>query len=345
MRDICGLLSHYERPSAHGPLFLMKRVSLHIMKNVAWVLASCLFASPMVLAQQAPPPDSGAAPPIAVGAPALPPGFGTTPQQLAERKRQIDAASTLPTPRTKVGHPDLTGFWGRGQQLGGLVDQAKQRLNPDGTTSAPLFGDVQDEINAVKQSEKFRTALEANNGTRPVYKPEFQAKALANMRDNVHLDPAYRCQELGVPRIGPPSEGVQQQDIIFFLYSDIYPALPNHYRIVHIDGRPHDPNADPLPDGDSVGHWEGDTLIVDTTNIDPDTWIDNQGSYHDDKLHVVERLTRKGNVLHYEVTDEDPTMFAEPFHAAPLDLLLGKPGQHVTQDYPCSEMDQAHYTN
>jgi hypothetical protein len=183
-----------------------------------------------------------------------------------------------------------------------------------------------------------------NNGTRPIYKPEFQARALANMRDNIHLDPAYQCQELGVPRIGAPSEIVQEPDIMFFLYSDIYPALPNHYRIVHIDGRPHDPDADPLPNGDAVGHWEGDTLVVDITDIDPDTWIDNQGSYHDDKLHVIERFTRKGNVLHYEVTDEDPTMFAEPFHPHPADILLGKPGQHVTQDYPCSEMDQAHYT-
>jgi hypothetical protein len=80
-------------------------------------------------------------------------------------------------------------------------------------------------------------------------------------------------------------------------------------------------------------------------NIDPDTWLDNQGSYHDDKLHVVERFTRKGNVLHYEVTDEDPTMFAEPFHPKPVDIILGKAGQHVGQDYPCSEMDQSHYTN
>lgn len=315
-----------------------------MMKNATGALVFCLFVSTAAMAQQPPPPNPGG-PPIAVGAGAPPPGFGPSPQQLAERRKMIDEASKLPTPRTKEGHPDLTGFWGRGQQLGGLIDQAKTRVNPDGTTSAPLFGDVQDEINGVKRAEANRAAREANNGTRPVYKPEFQAKALANMRDNIHLDPAYRCQELGVPRIGPPSEILQYPDILFFLYSDIYPSLPNHYRIVHIDGRGHDPNADPLPDGDAIGHWEGDTLVIDITNIDPDTWLDNQGSYHDDKLHVIERLTRKGNVLHYEVTDEDATMFAEPFHPRALDLLVGKPGQHVAQDYPCSEMDQSHYTN
>jgi hypothetical protein len=310
------------------------------MKNSVWVFVLCLNASAAVFAQQPPQPASN--PPIAVGAPAVP-GFGPTPAQIEEFRRQVEAASALPTPRTKDGRPDLTGFWGRAQQLGGFVDQAKTRLNPDGTTKAPLFGDIQDEINGVKQLEKNRAAFEVNNGTRPIYQPQFQAKALANMRDNINLDPAYRCQELGVPRIGPPSEIVQESDILFFLYSDIYPSLPNHYRVVHIDGRTHDRSADPLPDGDAIGHWEGDTLVVDTTNIDPDTWIDNQGSYHDDKLHVVERFTRKGNVLHYEVTDEDPSMFAEPFHPRSVDILLGKPGQHVGQDYPCSEIDQSHY--
>jgi len=283
--------------------------------------------------------------PVAVGGGGPPAGFGPSPQAMAEHQREVDAASALPTPRAKDGHPDLTGYWGHRQNLGGLVEQAKSRVNPDGTTNAPLFGDIQDEINQVKRGEANRAAREVNNGTRPVYKPEFQAQALKNMRDSIHLDPAYRCQELGVPRLGPPSEIVQQPDIMFFLYSDVYPALPNHYRIVYTDGRQHDPKADPMPNGDAIGHWEGDTLVIDIANIDPDTWIDSQGSYHDDKLHVIERYTRKGNALHYEVTVEDPTMFAQPFHPRPTDLLLGKPGEHVAQDYPCSEMDQSHYVN
>lgn len=316
-----------------------------MMKNSALILGTCLVAS-AAFAQQ-PPPSASAPPPRAVGQQAPPAGFGgfgPSPQQQAEMKRKLDEAQAKPTPRTKDGHPDLTGYWGTSQALGGLVDQAKTRLNPDGTTRSPLFGDVQDEINAVKKGEQNQAAREVNHGNRPVYKPEYQAQALANLRDTPHLDPAYRCQELGVPRIGAPSEIVEEPDVAFFLYADIYPSLPNHYRIVHLDGRPHDPNADPLPDGDSIGHWEGDTLVVDVTNIDPDTWIDGMGSYHDDKLHVTERITRKGNAIHYEVVDEDPTMFAEPFHPRPVDRLLGAPGQHVGQDYPCSEMDQSHYT-
>jgi hypothetical protein len=94
--------------------------------------------------------------------------------------------------------------------------------------------------------------------------------------------------------------------------------------------------------GDSVGYWEGDTLVVDVTNFSPDTRIDKDGSWHDDNMYVTERFTRRGNTLKYEVKIEDPTLFAQPFTPTVPILISGAAGKHVEEDYPCVERSQQH---
>jgi len=99
--------------------------------------------------------------------------------------------------------------------------------------------------------------------------------------------------------------------------------------------------------GDSVGTWEGDTLVIDTRNISEDTWLDKDGSYHSKDMRVVERLTRRGNALSIEVTVHDP-IFEKPFQFKPGQgspsgiLVLGSPGTHVLEDYPCVERSLDH---
>jgi hypothetical protein len=144
--------------------------------------------------------------------------------------------------------------------------------------------------------------------------------------------------------MGAPSEIVQTPQTVYFMYAGLIPSVPNMYRIIPTDGRKHDPHADPMANGDAVGHWEGDTLVVDVVNLDPDTWLDGDGSFHDGNLHVTERLTRQGNSLRYEVTDDDPGLFAKPFSPKPVTLVLGAAGQHAPEDYPCVETDQSHLT-
>ena len=78
---------------------------------------------------------------------------------------------------------------------------------------------------------------------------------------------------------------------IIFMYQVI---SGNTFRIINVDGRPHDPKADSSYYGDSIGHWEGDTLVVDTTNLNDDTWLGIDGWFHSYSLHVVERLTLRG---------------------------------------------------
>ena len=71
-------------------------------------------------------------------------------------------------------------------------------------------------------------------------------------------------------------------------------------------------DVDPSYFGDSVGHWEGDTLVVDVTHLNDETWLANGGYFHTDALHVVERYTRQGNTLRYEATAEDPNVMTKP---------------------------------
>ena len=65
--------------------------------------------------------------------------------------------------------------------------------------------------------------------------------------------------------------------------------------------------------GYSIGKWEGDTLVIDSTNFVDTTWFGRGGLFHDENLHIVERLTRKGNEIVYEMTLEDPTILIEPW--------------------------------
>jgi hypothetical protein len=64
--------------------------------------------------------------------------------------------------------------------------------------------------------------------------------------------------------------------------------------------------------GNAVGRWEGDTLVIDSIGFIDTTWIGRGGFFHSDKMHVVEKFTRHGDAIDYEVTVEDPEVLAEP---------------------------------
>lgn len=92
------------------------------------------------------------------------------------------------------------------------------------------------------------------------------------------------------------------------------------YRLIYTDGRPHPSDLDTSFFGDSIGHWEGDSLVVDVVGLNDETWLGQSQlgdlkhtAIHSDKEHVIERWTRKGNTLTYEATVEDPVMFARPW--------------------------------
>jgi len=113
------------------------------------------------------------------------------------------------------------------------------------------------------------------------------------------------------------------------------------WREIAMNGRPH-PASNTIKGatwlGDSVGHWEGDTLVVDVVNFNEGTWLDYAGHPHTEALHVVERFTRPSkNVLHYEALIDDPGAYTKPWSVQwniPWDATSDK---KELKEYICQE--------
>ena len=279
---------------------------------------------------------------IAVAAAALVLMLPAAAQQQAgaDRAAKIKEEAAKPTPRLADGHPDLSGNWSDPPNAPLEVVRSG-----DGKTLTVLDRDAP-EIDARAQPN-FK-ARAADNSRRPPYKPQFVAKQRELMYTASRIDPGIHCYPKGVPRLGAPTEIAQTPTTVYFFY-----AGEQTHRIIPIGGR-HNPDQDPLPNGDSIAYWDGDTLVVDVVNFDSETWLSRDGDYHDDNMHVVERFTRKGTTLDYEVTVEDPTLFTAPWkpkagftieRTGSRTMILREDGVHDPPDYPCVERDREHKVN
>ncbi len=242
-----------------------------------------------------------------------------------------------PTPRTADGRPDLGGVWRAG--AGG--PQASTAIRKGNTTVVlfPLEGadpfEGQDLFKALDRRGVARKAAVAN---KPPYKPELAAKLKDFSDRQTRLDPAFYCKPEGVPRMGPPTQIVQTPGQVVFLYES-----RNTFRVIPTDGRPHRQDVDASWMGDSIGRWEGDTLVVDVTQITDESWLDADGWFHSDKMHVVERLKRDGDVLSYSATVEDPVVLTAPWELTPRTLRLRTDPTDALVEAPiCVEKDGPH---
>ena len=226
------------------------------------------------------------------------------------------AAAPAATPKMADGHPDLNGQWYH--RIGPPVAQLKPGQSYDAAIAKPI-------------------GIAQFNPGKPAYKPEYVAKVKDLDERQVQVDPAWYCQPPGVPRIGPPQKIVQTAKELVFLYDDLN---GNFFRVVRMNA-PHRTDIEASAHGDSVGRWEGDTLVVDVTNLDETTWLSDNGLFHSDKTHVIERLRREGDTLHYDVTVDDPVVFAEPWKQRSRDLKLMKDYEIEEAPY-CSERDASH---
>jgi hypothetical protein len=145
-------------------------------------------------------------------------------------------------------------------------------------------------------------------------------------------DPVARCIPPGVPRIMYlpfPWEIVHARDRVVMIFE------VQIVRQIFTDGRGHAKDVDPTYMGDSVGKWEGDTLVIDTVGLNDKTWLDANGLPHSDALHVVERLRRiDHDTLKAEFTIDDPKAFTKPWTVEKLFDL--KPDWHI-KEYVCAE--------
>ena len=109
------------------------------------------------------------------------------------------------------------------------------------------------------------------------------------------------------------------------------------WRVVYMDGRKHTPpdQLNPTYLGEGIGHWEGDTLVVDVTGLNDRSWIDAAGHPHTEQLHVIERFTRINElILHYEATIDDPGAYTKPWTTSWN--ILFHPGMEPLE-YICQE--------
>lgn len=146
--------------------------------------------------------------------------------------------------------------------------------------------------------------------------------------------PGARCLPRGITNAGAlfPFKLVQTPALLVMLFED---DIPSH-RQVFLDGRGHPADPNPLWMGHSIGHWEGDTLVIDTVGFDDRSWLDTAGHPHTEKMHVIERFRRPDlGHLEIEFTIDDPGAYAKPWkieRVAELDTT-GDIGEYVcTED-------------
>jgi hypothetical protein len=223
-------------------------------------------------------------------------------------KQEVPIDKTTPTPRMGA-HPDLTGSWQHTDWIGNYMGNGGRRCGP--TQEKPCN-------RTTNQTEDFELYAPSRFGqlSRPLYKPEHWNKVQELDMWTNKYDPVMTCQPLGVPREGPPRRIYQTDNDVTFIYTggDAGGGY-GEYRIIPTDNRKR--NAEAQFDisylGNSVGRWEGDTLVIDSIGFIDTTWLARGGFFHSDRMHVVEKFTRQGDTLLFDVTVEDPEVLVEPW--------------------------------
>jgi len=221
-------------------------------------------------------------------------------------------------------HPDLSGLWLFSISL------------PSTALKKEVNGKV--EINRIDASGRRGVRSDIPgvlpSAPAPSYKPEFQAKVKHLSDNESKLDPVFYCERPGIPRIGSPRRIIQLSNEVVFLYEDI---SGDPYRVIPTDGRAHRKDSNPSYYGDSVGHWEADTLVIESTNFVESTWFGEEGYFHSDAMRVTERFWRVGENLAYQVTVDDPKVLTAPWT---LPVRVVRPTNEPLEESPrCVESD------
>ena len=239
------------------------------------------------------------------------------------------------TPRAADGRPDLTGLW-----VAGNAGNRPPSTDAKGSLQVYLAlpGLNPDSPNVFKEMDSVAVKLRAANPNKPVYRPELLSKVKELSDLQAKLDPAFFCKLPGVPRMGPPAQIVQSAGLVGLLYGD-----QNAFRVVPTDGRKHREDVEPSYLGDSIGWWEGDTLVVEANQFTEDTWLGSDGYFHSSEMRVIERFQRIGDALQYSATVHDAEVLAEPWNMPARTLRLSTdPADAIVETPPCIERDSAH---
>jgi hypothetical protein len=223
------------------------------------------------------------------------PVAGQTPQTAGTVQRMAD------------GKPDLSGLW-----------QAMSRAN--------------DDIRPHSAGRDLPASLGVVDGHELPYLPEALSRQQENYANRATMDTEAKCFLPGVPRIMYmpfPFQVAQTSDHVLMLFEYAHAT-----RNIFMD-TPHPEGPIEWWMGDSRGHWEGDTLVVDVVHFTNQTWFDRAGNFHSEAMHLVERYTPMGpDHIRYTATIEDPNVFTRPW-TMELTLYRQKDPNFQLLDYEC----------
>jgi hypothetical protein len=249
----------------------------------------------------------------------------------ADAKPAPVQTASATTPRLPDGHPDMTGNWGGAPlPIGG---SGTRRCGPTQVAGGGLNPDIGCKTGQDNFWVDYEWISPSRFGpSRPVYKPEFWDKIQEMDQWTNKEDPVMTCQPLGIPRQGTPTRIIQTaSDIIFFYneYSD-YGGGNYEYRDIPTNNATRPKTVEGYYFGLPIGKWEGDTLVIDSTNFVDTTWFGRGGLFHSADLHIIEKLTRKGDEILYQMTIEDPDVLIEPW-VMPDKILRVRQGAPAVQ--------------
>jgi hypothetical protein len=247
------------------------------------------------------------------------------------------ARSASAPARTSDGKPNFSGIWQANNEA--YWDLQAHEARPGAVTQPGAYPAYEfarvaaAPVLALGAAAGVPGSLGVVEGGEIPYKPEAAAIKKENGANWIDRDPELKCYLPGIPRamyMPYPFQIVQSTNKIQMAFT-----FANAARTIHLD------KVEPPPDdtymGHSVGHWEGDSLIVDVTGFNGKNWFDRAGNFHSASLHLVERFTPMNpDAIRYEVTIDDPETFTRPWRIAmPLYRRL-EPNIQL-MEYPCIE--------
>jgi hypothetical protein len=251
--------------------------------------------------------------------------FSQTPAAPRGGRGAPVATKAAPFPRLPDGKPDFQGIW-------------------DAATFAPAY-DIEDHPVAQFEIPAGKGVIVDPADGKIPYQPWALAKKNDLLQHHMFQDPEAHCTLAGVPRqmYAPFGFQIFQPAGYVVIFFEAFHA----YRIIDLSGRPHAPSEIKMYQGDSRGHWEGDTLVVDVTNQNEKTWFDRSGNFHSDAIHVVERYTPvDADNIKYDATIDDPKVYTQPWKIT-FGIRRNKQAGFELMEFACveGEKDLKHYVD
>tara|TARA_Y100000817_G_scaffold168727_1_gene131893 strand:+ start:9482 stop:10396 length:915 start_codon:yes stop_codon:yes gene_type:complete len=229
-----------------------------------------------------------------------------------------------PMLRTAQGHPDLTGVW-----IVGVPGAQSFASNGPGGSFYRIASSDNESVYQVRDGNFYwgeidqEMFVKSDRGNMPLYKPEYWEEVRWNEEYGYErpVDPGFGCREAGIVKRGFPAEIIHLPNKVVLLYGSEFVSPLTAIRQIPTDGRPlrTEDEYEGLNQmgGSSVGHWDGDTLVVETVDFPADLlWYSTRGWPMSPGTKITERYTREGDVLRLDITVDDPA-FIEPWEVRP----------------------------